>query len=58
MAKKPFHFTDRDPNVKCRTCGRPIKRNLIFRKQSKPELCFKHHMQYKMIAQNIRKRQR
>lgn len=45
MAKKPFHFTVRDKNVRCFDCGRPIKSNLVTRKepQNRPKYCYKHH---------------
>ena len=40
--KKPFHFTERTPDVRCLQCGRPLKNNLVARKEFKPTLCYKH----------------
>lgn len=38
--KKPFSYTERDPKVRCKKCGRGIKKNVIQRKSRPPDLCY------------------
>lgn len=52
--KKPFHFTERDPRVRCITCGKPLKKNVIARKVVKPKRCYKDHKRW-LSAEIIRK---
>jgi hypothetical protein len=54
MAKKPFHFTERDPKVRCMTCGKPIQKTVIARKKNNPKRCFKDHKRW-LTAELMRK---
>lgn len=54
MAKKPFDFTARDTKVRCITCGKPIKKNVIARKKNKPKRCYKDHKRW-VTAELMRK---
>ncbi len=40
--KKPFKFTEMDEHVKCFTpgCNRPIKKNVVVRKDDGPIICY------------------
>jgi formylmethanofuran dehydrogenase subunit E len=39
--RKPYKFGQLSNDVRCAKCGRPIKLNVISRKEEAPSLCFK-----------------
>jgi len=42
---KPFKFFTKDPNAKCKNCGKPIKANVTARKEPQNyELCYKCYL--------------
>lgn len=45
--KKPYHFTDRDNSVRCIDCDRPLKKNVLERKDAqggtRPIRCYLCH---------------
>jgi len=61
MPKKPFHFSERDPSVRCITCGRSLKKNVITRKANKPKRCYKDGRRWRsteIIRKNIEREKR
>lgn len=38
--KKPYRH-DEVSNVVCSVCGRPLKRNVVERKENKPDKCYR-----------------
>ena len=41
MTKKPYNFRAINKKVLCEDCGRPLKRNVLDRKEKNPRFCYK-----------------
>ncbi len=56
MVAKPFDFREVDNSVRCKVCGKPLKKNVIARKLKRPEKCYKHYMVAFRAKQNANRR--
>ncbi len=39
QSKKPFEFNELSEDVKCKDCGKPLKKNIVARKE-RPRQCY------------------